>query len=90
MARRTIELNGDVWRVYPSGAVTQFSLDEFAVVFERGTGADRERRTCKYSPGVSRRPDAALAELSDERLKEFFAQSQPAWTSPQVNYTNSD
>ena len=86
MARRSIEVSGERWEVYPSGRVTQYSRDEFALVFEKGTGPDRVRRVMRYSPLGARRPDRALADLSDQRLAEFFRTSQPAWTSPEVRY----
>jgi hypothetical protein len=86
MARRTIEIDGEVWAVYPSGRVTAYDQDEFGLVFEKGTGTDRVRRVSRYSPGGTRRPDKALAELADRRLVELFAQSQPSWTSPETKY----
>ncbi len=89
MARRSIEVSGERWDVYPSGRVTQYSRDEFALVFEKGTGPDRVRRVMRYSPLGARRPDRALADLSDQRLEEFLRTSQPAWTSPEVSYARS-
>ncbi len=86
MARRTIEIDGERWHVYPSGRVTQYERDEFGIVFERGTGPDRVRRVSRYSPLGSRRWDLALTQLSDARLEEFFRQSQPAATSPEASY----
>lgn len=86
MARRTIEVDGERWEIYPSGRVTVYDRDEFGLVFEKGTGPHRVRRVTRYSPLGARRPDKALAELSDARLREFFAQSQPAWTSPETCY----
>lgn len=86
MARRTIDIDGERWHVYPSGRVTQYERDEFGLVFERGTGPGRVRRISRYSPLGSRRWDQALTQLSDARLEEFFRQSQPAATSPEVAY----
>jgi hypothetical protein len=86
MARRTIEIDGERWHVYPSGRVTAYERDEFGIVFERGTGGDRVRRITRYSPRGSRRWDAALTQLSEARLAELFRQSQPAATSPEVSY----
>ena len=86
MARRTIVVDGERWDVYPSGRVTVYDLDEFALVFEKGTGPDRVRRVMRYSPVGVRRRDASLAELPEHRLLEFFRQSQPAWTSPDTKY----
>ena len=86
MARRTIEVDGERWVVYPSGRVTQYTRDEFGLIFEKGTGSDRVRRVMRYSPLGARRPDVALAELPESRLREFLACSQPAWTSPDTRY----
>ena len=44
MPRRIIEVNGEPWEVAVSGRVTQYTKDEFGLVFSRGTGPDRERR----------------------------------------------
>ena len=86
MARRTIDVDGERWQVYPSGRVTPYERDEFGLVFEKGTGADRVRRISRYSPLGSRRWDAALVQLSDARLVELLAQSQPSATSPEAAY----
>lgn len=86
MARRTIDMDGERWHVYPSGRVTSYERDEFGIVFERGTGSGRIRRITRYSPRGSRRWDMALTQLSESRLRELFRQSQPAATSPEVSY----
>jgi len=86
MARRTIEVDGERWRVYPSGRVTPYERDEFGLVFEKGTGPDRVRRVSRYSPLGARRWDASLEQLSDRQLHQFFAQSQAAATSPEMAY----
>lgn len=86
MARRRIEIEGERWYVYPSGRVTFYDRDEFGLVFEKGTGAERVRRVTRFSPQGSRRWDAALAELPEARLYEFFKQSQPERTSPEARY----
>lgn len=86
MARRTIEVDGERWYVYPSGRVTVYDKDEFGLVFEKGTGPDRVRRVTRFSPLGARQRDAALAELSVTRLLEFFQQSQLARTSPETDY----
>jgi hypothetical protein len=82
MAGRTIEVDGATWAVTPSGRVTHYGRDEFGLVFERGTGASLVRRFARYVPLGARRWDAALLELSDARLRQLFAESQPEWTSP--------
>jgi hypothetical protein len=86
VARRSIRVDGEQWDVYPSGRVTLYERDEFALVFQKGTGPDRVRRVARYSPLGARRRDASLAELPDERLVEFFRQSQAGWTSPDIGY----
>jgi hypothetical protein len=82
VARRTVEIEGETWRVYPSGRVTVYARDEFGLVFQRGSGAEMVRRFARYSPLGARRRDASLAALSDRQLTELFRWSQPAWTSP--------
>ena len=89
MSRRTIEIDGERWEVYPSGRVTQYTRDEFGLVFEKGTGSHRVRRVTRYSPLGARRPDQALAELSELQLAHLFEQSQSAWTSPETGYAGT-
>lgn len=86
MTRRVIDVDGEQWHVYPSGRVTVYERDEFGIVFEKGSGPERVRRVTRYSPLGARRWDAALQELSDARLQEFFHQSQPPATSPEMRY----
>jgi len=86
MARRTIEIDGERWHVYPSGRVTQYGRDEFGLVFENGTGPGRLRRVTRFSPLGPRRWDAALAGLSDAKLVELFRHSQTGRTSPETRY----
>jgi hypothetical protein len=86
VARRMLDVDGERWMVYPSGRVTFYHRDEFGLVFEKGTGPDRIRRVTRYSPLGARRRDVSLSELSDRQLVELFRQSQPAWTSPEVEY----
>lgn len=86
MARRTIEVDGEQWRVYPTGRVTAYDRDEFGLVFEKGEGAARVRRITRYAPLGARRWDAALAQLSVRELEVLFRHSQPAWTSPEARY----
>jgi len=82
MAGRTIDVDGVVWEVSPSGRVTSYARDEFGLVFAKGVGADRVRRYARYAPLGPRRWDAALRQLPDARLLELFRESQPEWTSP--------
>ena len=86
MSRRTIVVDGNIWKVYPAGRVTVYGKDEFGLVFELGTGPERKRRFTRYSPRGSQSNDAALAELTDRQLQDLFRQSQPAWTSPESAY----
>lgn len=86
--RRSFEIDGERWVAYPSGRITFYSRDEFGLVFEKGTGAARVRRMTRYSPTRARRPDQALADLTDERLIHLFRVSQPAATSPELGYTS--
>ena len=50
MPRRIIEAGGDQWVVSVSGRNTQYTKDEFGLIFTRGTGAGREQRVTRYSP----------------------------------------
>lgn len=86
MASRSIVVDSDRWDVYPSGRVTVYARDQFGLIFEHGTGAQRRRRVTHYSPLGARSPERALAELSERELLELFRQSQPAWTAPEVDY----
>lgn len=86
MARRTLEVDGERWEVYPSGRVTVYDRDEFGLVFEKGEGPQRVRRVTRYAPLGPRRWDVALAGLSARELETLFRQSQPAWTSPEARY----
>ena len=61
MPRRIIEVNGEPWEVAVSGRVTQYTKDEFGLVFSRGTGPDRERRVARYSPLGAKSRELSLA-----------------------------
>jgi len=86
MPSRTIEIEGQRWSVYPSGYVTQYDGDEFALLFVRGTGAERAVRVTRYSPIGTRSREQALAQMSDTRLHELFATSQSSDMSPEAGY----
>jgi hypothetical protein len=86
MPDRSIVINGDSWRVRPSGRITQLERDEFGLMFVRGAGASREVRVTRYSPQGTRSREASLAELSEEKLRELFIASQPSNTSPEAGY----
>jgi len=86
MPDRSIVINGDTWRVRPSGRITSLDQDEFGLMFVRGTGDGREVRISRYAPQRTRSREASLAELSEEKLRELFAFSQPSNTSPEAGY----
>jgi hypothetical protein len=88
MPTRTITLAGRTWHVMPSGRVTQYDRDEFALLFVSGTGADREVRVSRYSPHATRWREQALVEMSDADLERLFVQSQPSDTSPEAGYVS--
>jgi hypothetical protein len=87
MPTRSVSIDGKAWRVFPSGFVTQYEHDEFALIFLAGSGSDREVRVTRYSPHGTRSREQSLAELPDEELRRLFAQSQPGETSPEAGYT---
>ena len=86
MPFRTIDVGGQKWRVQASGRVTQLDRDEFGLVFVRGSGPSMEVRVSRYSPMATRSREAALAELSEDKLRELFTFSQPSDTSPDAGY----
>lgn len=88
MPTRSITLDGRTWRVTPSGRLTQYDRDEFALLFVSGTGQDREVRVTRYSPHGSRWREEAIVEMSDADLARLFEQSQPSDTSPEAGYTS--
>ena len=86
MPTRTITLEGRAWRVLPSGRVTQYDRDEFALLFISGSGDHREVRVTRYSPQGTRSREQALAEMGDADLARLFRQSQPSEMSPEAGY----
>lgn len=86
MTTREIDVEGRRWEVAPAGRVTQYSRDEFPLVFTHGSGPDRERRLTRYSPLGAREAELSLSELTEAQLVELFHSSQPAWTSPELGY----
>jgi hypothetical protein len=85
MPKRVIEVKGRRWTAVPSGRRTQFTRDEFGVVFTSDDDA-REQRIVRYSPVAAKSTDLSLAALSDEVLAELLRRSQPSWTSPELGY----
>jgi hypothetical protein len=86
MPTRSITIGGKIWRVFPSGRVTQYDGDEFGILFICGTGANREVRVTRYSPAGARSRERSLAEMSDADLARLLEYSQPSATSPEADY----
>lgn len=86
MPARSLEVSGQKWDVYPSGYITQYTQDEYALIFTRDAGGEREVRVTRYSPQGTRSRERAFAELTNARLQELFQQSQPSFTSPEAGY----
>ncbi|HKW49808.1 MAG TPA: hypothetical protein VJN70_20290 [Gemmatimonadaceae bacterium] len=86
MPTRTISADGRTWRVLPSGRVTQYDRDEFALVFISGEAANRIVRVTRYSPQGSRSREQSLSEMTDADLQRMLSQSQPSDTSPEADY----
>jgi hypothetical protein len=86
MPNRIIQVNGEPWQVAVSGRVTQYTKDEFGLVFSRGTGPDREQRVSRYTPLGAKSRELSLSQLSDQELRELLAHSQPSWTAPELGY----
>ena len=86
MPTRTISADGRTWRVIPSGRVTQYDRDEFALLFISGEGTNRVVRVTRYSPQGSRSREQSLAEMTDADLQRLLSQSQPSATSPEADY----
>jgi len=85
MAKRTIEVDGRRWEAAPSGRRTQYSRDEFGVVFTSLDDA-REQRVARYSPLAVKSAELSLAALTDRELRDLLRTSQPGWTSPELGY----
>lgn len=88
MPTRTVNIGGRSWRVFPSGRVTQYDRDEFAVLFISEGGGKREVRVTRYSPLGARSRERSLAEMSESELARLFESSQPGETSPEADYTS--
>ncbi len=87
MPTRSVAIGGKTWLVMPSGRVTQYDRDEFAILFVHGTGAQREVRVTRYSPVGARSRERSLVELTDTDLQRLFTASQPSDTSPEADYS---
>ena len=86
MPRRMIDVDGERWEVSVSGRSTQYTKDEFGLVFTRGTGPEREQRVARYSPLGAKSRELSLNQLSDQELRDLLSWSQPAWTAPELGY----
>ena len=88
MPSRSLQVAGRTWRVFPSGRVTQYDRDEFALLFVTEEKGKREVRVTRYSPVGARSRERALAEMTDTELARLLELSQPSDTSPEANYTS--
>ena len=90
MPTRMVNIGGRRWRVFPSGRVTQYDRDEFALLFvaDPAGGGKREVRVTRYSPLGARSRERSLAEMTDTDLARLFESSQPGETSPEADYTS--
>lgn len=89
MPTRILNVRGKIWRVFPSGRVTQYDRDEFALLFvAESADGKREVRVTRYSPMGARAREHSLAEMADADLERLFGQSQPGETSPEAGYTS--
>lgn len=87
MPSRSLTVGGRAWRVFPSGRVTQYDRDEFALMFVADAPGTREVRVTRYSPAGVRSRERSFAELTDAELARLFETSQPSDTSPEAGYT---
>ena len=87
MPARKIDVEGVEWNVFPSGYITQYDQDEFGLLFIRGTGSEKEVRVTRYSPQGARSREQSFADLTEDRLRSLFEESQPSSTSPEAGYT---
>jgi hypothetical protein len=89
MPRRIVARGSEQWEAAVSGRRTQYTKDEFGVVFTRIAGGSREQRLARYSPLGAKSRELSLAQLADAELLTLLARSQPAWTSPETGYRRS-
>ena len=86
MPRRVFDRGEERWEAAESGRRTQYTKDEFGVVFTRVAGGPTERRLARYSPLGAKSRELSLARLSVAELLELLGRSQPAWTAPETGY----
>ncbi len=85
MPPRTIESEGRAWSASVSGRRTQYTQDEYGIVFTSLDEA-RERRIARYSPRGPKSQERSLHALTDAELVDLLRRSQPSWTSPELGY----
>jgi hypothetical protein len=88
MPSRTLDIAGRSWRVFPSGRVTQYDRDEFALLFVAEADGRREVRVTRYSPVGVRSREQSFALLTNAELARLFQSSQPSDTSPEADYSS--
>ena len=88
MPSRSLTAGGRTWQVFPSGRITQYDRDEFALLFVADAAGKREVRVTRYSPLGVRSREWSLAEMTDAELARLFDLSQPGDTSPEADYTS--
>lgn len=86
MPARKINIDGVTWNVMPSGYITAYDQDEFGLLFTRDVNGKTETRVTRYSPQGSRSREQSFRELTDERIRALFEESQPSFTSPEAGY----
>ena len=86
MAGRFVEVDGARWAVAPTGRITQYGKDEFAVQFTRVGAGVPEVRVARYSPQGAKDRESSLAEMGPAGLVALFRVSQPSWTTPELGY----
>ena len=86
MPARTLQVAGRSWQVFPSGRITQYEHDEFALVFVSDAGGRRDVRVTRYSPHGIRSRERSLADMTEADLARLFELSQPGDTSPEAGY----
>lgn len=90
MIERQITIDGHAWTVAIASRYTVYERDEFAVVFARRDEHGKKlQRVSRFSPLGSRNRTLALQELTAAELETLFRQSQPDWTSPELDYASS-
>jgi hypothetical protein len=86
MPARKLDVDGTTWSVSPSGFITSYAQDEFGLIFSRDSNGKKEVRVTRYSPQGSRSREQSFRELTENQLRDLFAQSQPSFTSPEAGY----